>query len=36
MEQSKFILTSSQDCLYVDIDKKIEIDLDEKEEVANI
>ena len=35
-DQTKFILTSSQDCLYVDIEKKIEIDLDDREEVANI
>ena len=35
-DQTKFILTSSQDCLYVDIVKKIEIDLDDREEVANI
>lgn len=34
--QNKFIITSSQDCLYVDTEKNIEIDLDEQEMIANI
>ena len=35
-DQSKFIITSSEDILYVDIHKQIEIDLDEREEVSSI
>ena len=35
-DQSKFIITSSEDILYVDIHKQIEIDLDDREEVSSI
>ena len=35
-DQTKFIVTSSQDILYVDIKEKLEIDLDEREEVSAI
>lgn len=35
-DQSKFIITSSEDILFVDIHKQIEIDLDEREEVSAI
>lgn len=35
-DQSKFIITSSEDILYVDINKQIEIDLDDREEVSSI
>lgn len=35
-DQTKFIITSSEDILYVDINKQIEIDLDDREEVSSI
>tara|TARA_B110000285_G_C15135793_1_gene626806 strand:+ start:1683 stop:2189 length:507 start_codon:yes stop_codon:yes gene_type:complete len=34
--QSKFIVNSSQDVLYVDMEKKLEIDLDEREGISII
>ena len=35
-DQSKFIVTSSSDILYVDMQTGLEIDLDEREEISNI
>jgi hypothetical protein len=34
--QRKFIVASNEDILFVDMDKKIEIDLDEREEIEDI
>lgn len=36
IDQSKFIVTSSEDILYVDMKSGLEIDLDEREEISNI
>lgn len=36
IDQTKFIVTSSMDILYVDMSKKLEIDLDDREEVSRI
>ena len=35
-DQTKFIVTSSMDILYVDIPKRREIDLDDREEISAI
>jgi hypothetical protein len=35
-DQSKFIITSSEDILYVDKNKSIEIDLDDREDISSI
>jgi hypothetical protein len=35
-DQTKFIITSSEDILYVDIHKQLEIDLDEREDISSI
>lgn len=35
-DQTKFIVNSSQDVLYVDIEKAEEIDLDEREKISLI
>ena len=35
-DQTKFIVNSSQDVLYVDIEEKLEIDLDEREKISII
>jgi hypothetical protein len=35
-DQKKFIVTSNEDILFVDMVRKIEIDLDEREEIENI